>query len=161
MIKFIYAIAATGLCIPMNVAEAKEPAKDPDLVTHYTFDKDESKRVTDHSSYGHDAKNTNAQWLADVQERSGFMRFNGTDAKLTAQYPSLAMEGDATITMWIRGNAEEIRRCSIFSDPGGSQGLDLGFSDYIHFILYDHWTDPLCGNERMSFPMDHDMFPMK
>ncbi len=86
------------------------------------------------------------------------MRFNGTDAKLTAQYPPRAMEGDATITIWIRRNAEEMySRCSIFSNPDGSQSLDLGISDYIHFIVYDHWTDPLCGNERMSFPMDHDI----
>ena len=89
--------------------------KGSDLVMHYTFDKDESERVTDHSSYGHDAENTNAQWLADVQGRSGVMRFNGTDAKLTAQYPPRAMEGDATITIWIRRNAEEMHsRCSIF-----------------------------------------------
>ena len=27
MMKFICAIAATGLCIPMNVAEAKEPPR--------------------------------------------------------------------------------------------------------------------------------------
>jgi len=53
-----------------------------------------------------------------------------------------------------RGDAQSLQ---YFSDPDGSQSLDLGISDYIHFIVYDHWTDPLCGNERMSFPMDHDI----
>lgn len=51
----------------------------------------------------------------------------------------------------------DVQSLQYFSDPDGSQSLDLGISDYIHFIVYDHWTDPLCGNERMSFPMDHDI----
>jgi hypothetical protein len=152
--RLLTGIAVVLMSLP---AWAAGTGNDPDLLTHYTFDKDEGRRVTDLSSYGNSAENMNGQWVADVQGHRGVMRFNGTNAMLTAQSPSLALEGDCTISMWIRRNADELNpRCTIFEDP--SDGVDWGFQDYIHFIIYSYWQDPQVGNERQSFPMDHDMF---
>jgi len=78
---------------------------DDSLVLHYTFDKDMGGVAKDSSAHGNDGKIVKAQYMKEVNGRSGVIRFDGKSSFINCgNAQSLFFSGDMSLEMWVRPN---------------------------------------------------------
>ena len=142
------------LCL-FCLSRTASAAPDPDLVLHYTFDKDDGSQVLDQSSFGNNGEAFNTQYIDQLQGRRGVMRFNGLDAYVDCGDPeSTRVKGDFSFSLWVRYHDEVKNAHSVIFGESTSSSFWFVLSQYNTLAMYYRYRHPVYGIERLALPVD-------
>jgi len=141
--------------VAVHRAGAQEPAGDPALVLHYTFDRDTGETAKDLSAYGNDGKIVKAKYLKEFDGRRGVLRFDGKESMLhcpNSDSLDFAFDTDMTFEMWVRLNSlAGDSRGMIFGDLNNF-GLFLGYWNVLT-LYYSRFNTELGTHESADAPV--------
>lgn len=112
----ISVLASFGNVLAQNTTNS--PTAEPGLVAYYTFDEGQGATLTDHSGNGHHGKIHGASYTKSPR---GFaLLFNGVDNFVDlGNPPSLNLQGDLTIEVWLKTAPNDKRNRLIIGDTSG------------------------------------------